>query len=342
MLGASRSDKRGVGPAPPPFGGVCSVTEAPSTTIWTGRVSERYRVDDILSVDPEETLVRALDQTGLRRVAIRFLTGARHASSERRARWRSEACASRSVHSPHFAEVLDVDETDAEVPYVVSEYVGGCPLDLMTASGTVSGESAVGWVNQACQGLTAAHLQGLVHHALTPRSLKVVRSETGRVVARLLGLGASHLLDSSPRPLAPATGPSYRAPELVRRDLRESVASNVWSLGVILYELLTGVLPFRGGCIDDVERWVTSEAPPPPSRLRPDIPKPLESVVLGCLTKRPEERIASAAALSRELRPFAGPCRHTAPRLASAARQAPAHCTAAPALRNRRRPIVLL
>jgi serine/threonine-protein kinase len=298
-------------------------------------VGGRYRVEQILQTEPDQTLVSARDEREQRQVAIRFSTRASSVPAPARERFRTEARASCRLHHPHLARVLDVGETPDGIPYVVSEPVAGCPLDVMLSSGTVTAADAVVWVRQACDGLSAAHSLGLVHHDLTLTGLSVVRSHEGTLIARLNDLGASALLDSAVD--APHDSPSlaYRAPERGRCGAVESVAGNVWSLGVILYELLTGAVPFAPDATGALTHGPGRARPPPPRSLRQGISPSLEAAVLGCLAPRPTERIASTAALARELSSYAS--RRPEPSYASE------RCRpGAPGLRNRRRRVRVL
>jgi serine/threonine-protein kinase len=306
-------------------------------------VDGRYRIDQVLHVGRAETVASACRLEGRGRVAIRFQTAAAAASSEGRERWLTELRSARQLNSPCIAQVLDVAE-ECEIPYTVSEYVEGCPLDLLLSSGTVEDPDAIGWISETCGALALAHERGLVHRDLTPASLSVVRGRDGRRQARLLGLGTSRLLlERSPlADAAPGELPLYSAPEVVSDTAsEEGVSTNVWSLGVMLYELLTGTVPFSGVTAQSVQRAVLMDQPIRPTALASNIPAAMEATVLRCLEKLPSRRTASAAALQSELTPFMARRTLSEPaRVGDDRRTARARPSVAP--RNRRRAIVIL
>ena len=223
-----------------------------------------------------------------------------------------EARAAAKVESPHVARVMDVGKLDSGAPFMVMERLEGCNLEeLLTLEGTLSVEDTVDYVMQALQGLAHAHVLGVVHRDLKPANLFLARQPDGSSVIKIVDFGIAMLLDDAGRRQVATrvTGsgvlvgsPLYMSPEQVRDEEHIDHRTDIWSVGVVLYELLTGKLPFGSGkwthLVESIEQSfrarlvrmtgpgaftpmaVKIEMPPeaePESELPPEKPEPNDS-----------------------------------------------------------------
>ncbi|MFV9503859.1 MAG: protein kinase domain-containing protein [Oscillochloridaceae bacterium umkhey_bin13] len=206
-----------------------------------------------------------------------------------------------ALRDPHLVMIDDVGEAD-DTLFVAGELVtGGSLRDLLLPERLKSLSSAdrLDLVAQAADGLAAIHRAGLIHGALKPESLLLARREAP------FSLKVAHLGIAAILPEEALAAPAYLSPEQARGQALDA-RTDLYSLGVILYELLVGVPPFNVTTLDiAIEKHVRA-APVPPRRVRPSIPAEAEAIVLRCLAKRPEDRFPDAASLAAALREVAG------------------------------------
>ena len=216
-----------------------------------------------------------------------------------RERLRREAEAAASLQHPNVVEVHCVFEESGRL-YVVSEYLAGGTLGKLAAGHPLSARETVRLLEPIARAVGVAHARGLIHRDLKPSNILIASDGTPKVAD--FGL-AKRLDDDSDltRTGVVAGSPAYMAPEQATADREIGAAADVWALGVILYELLTGRPPFQAaGTLDTLEQLRRDE-PVPPRKLVPRLPRDLETICLRCLEKRPEKRYASAAVLADEL-----------------------------------------
>jgi serine/threonine protein kinase len=230
-------------------------------------------------------------------------------------RFQREAKVAAKVTSEHVARVTDVGAVEG-VPYIVMEYLEGSDLgDLIDREGKLSIEDACEVGVQACEALSEVHAAGIVHRDLKPSNLFITRRSDGSPCLKLLDFGISkftvHPDDAGLDPALTATAtimgsPSYMSPEQLKSTKEVDARTDVWSLGAVLYEALTGKPAFRGETVPQVCAMIASDDPPPPSSLRAGLPEALEKVILACLDKKPEGR-PTLVELARVLATFAPP-----------------------------------
>jgi serine/threonine protein kinase len=285
------------------------VSVAPGTLI-----ANKYRTERVIGEGGMGIVVAARHVELGRRVAIKLVRKEALAagSVERLLR---EARAAALIESEHVGRVLDVGRTKAGEPYLVLEYLDGQDLHARLASGPPARVAdAVSWILQACEGHAAAHARGFVHRDLKPSNLFLARSPDGREIVKLLDFGLAKSVDADDGRIT-ATGailgsPSYMSPEhLSGRAL--DARSDVWSLGVTLYELLTRAVPFPGNTTPEICAAVLSLQPVPIGSHRHDVPADLAAVIEACLVKDPAGRPRDVADLAARLAPFSddGPAR---------------------------------
>ncbi|HVW27255.1 MAG TPA: protein kinase [Polyangiaceae bacterium] len=279
-------------------------------------VAGRYRVDRVLGVGGMGVVVAATDERLGAQVAIKFLLSHALGHPEIVARFAREARAAVRIKSEHVARVMDVGTLPSGVPYMVMEYLQGRDLaSELEAQGRLSMDDAIDYVLQASEALVEAHQLGVVHRDLKPANLFLVDAR-GAPLVKVLDFGISKM-DS----LGGMTGsgaavtqtasllgsPLYMSPEQMDSARSVDLRTDVWALGVILYELLTGNPPFIGESIPQLCIAIMSRSPPPLRAVRPDIPPRLEAVILRCLEKNRELRFASVDELAVALAEFAPP-----------------------------------
>jgi serine/threonine-protein kinase len=225
-----------------------------------------------------------------------------------------EARATVRIKSDHVVRVLDAGAVESSgAPYIVMELLEGRDLGyVLSHSGPVQPRTAVDYIIQICDGVGAAHALGIVHRDLKPSNFFLTQRGDGTPLVKVLDFGISKAAqsDGSPDPRLTETqavfgSPTYMSPEQIRSSKNVDARSDVWSLGVALFELLTGKLPFMADNVAGLLASVIADPPFPVSSFTSGVPPELEAVVLGCLEKDASRRIASAADLAMRLTPFA-------------------------------------
>lgn len=273
----------------------------------------KYRVDEVLGEGGMGVVVAATDVQLERRVALKFLLPEYVEHTEAAARFLREARAAAKIRSEHVARVIDVGTLDNGAPYMVMEYLEGSDLaGVMAAATCLSVEDATSYVLQACEAIAEAHAHGIIHRDLKPANLFLSREPGGTAKVKVLDFGISKttLTGGAFEPSLTKTSalmgsPLYMSPEQMRSTRNVDARTDIWALGVILYELLARVPPFDGGSIPELSAKILLDAPAPLRDLRPDVPRELEAVILKALAKNPDERFPSVAELAVALVPFA-------------------------------------
>jgi serine/threonine-protein kinase len=291
---------------------------SPTASLHDGEIiAGRYVVERMLGVGGTGVVLAARDQQRGEIVALKLVLPGETPSPEAVARLKREAREAMRLRNEHVARVLDVGEIDGGHPFLVIEYLEGHDLQAYAhaAGGKLPIAEAADAVLQACEAIAEAHANGILHKDLKPTNLFVTTREDGRHLVKVLDLGISKLVAGATalvptRPMdgSPVIGsPLYAAPEAIDAPEEADARSDLWSLGVILYELLAGAVPFPADSLAHLASSIIESPPIPLRSLRPDVPSALEQIVLGCLEKDRDKRFQSAGELARVLETFAGP-----------------------------------
>ncbi|HEU0031144.1 MAG TPA: serine/threonine-protein kinase [Kofleriaceae bacterium] len=270
----------------------------------------KYRVDRILGIGGMGMVVSATHLELDQQVAIKFMLPAALESPEATSRFMREARAAGRLTSEHVCRVSDVGKFDSGVPYIVMEYLEGYDLGtLLKRKGPLPVCDAVDYILQAAEGMAEAHGHGIVHRDLKPDNLFLANRSDGSQVIKVLDFGISK---ASVTGIATKTGdimgsPAYMAPEQMQSTKDVDARADVWSLGVILYQLISGRMPFIADTLPALCLAVINDAPPSLSSIRKDLPDGLAQVVMKCLAKKKGERYDSVLALAQGLAPFGSP-----------------------------------
>jgi serine/threonine-protein kinase len=277
-------------------------------------IAGKYSVEEVLGEGGMGVVLAARHASLGQRVAIKFLIGQAAVDPTAVARFLREARAAAVLSNEHIARVHDVGTLETGEPYLVMEYLAGADLgEILRRLGTIPVPDAVGAVLQACEGLAEAHARGIIHRDLKPSNLFVSTRMDGTPLVKVLDFGISKMTetawDGQPESLT-ASGlvmgsPLYMSPEQIRSSRDVDVRGDVWALGVILYELLTGAPPFAANTMGATLAKIFSETPAPVGRLRPEVPEELAAVVAQCLEKELTRRVQNIGELASRLAPFA-------------------------------------
>lgn len=315
-----------------------SATSVTTLGIGVGDViADKYRIESVLGAGGMGVVFSARHTTLNGQFALKFLSREGLLSSQAIGRFYREAQAAARLRSEHAVRVFDVGTHSNGLPYIVMEYLEGSDLGrLLRATGQLPVTEAVDYMLQTCAAIADAHKAGIIHRDLKPSNLFCVTREDKSVMIKVLDFGISKVTNAQPNEEAvTVTGnfigsPSYMSPEQMKAPNRVDARTDIWSLGVVLYECLTGKLPFPAGTFPEICLRVAQDPPIAASLYRPGLPPRLEAIILRCLEKDREKRFASVQELGEALSEFAsGP----ALRLPSSFTVAPgaAHADLAPA-----------
>jgi serine/threonine protein kinase len=276
-------------------------------------IAGRYSLVRLLGDGGMGAVYKAEDNVLRRFVAIKLLHPAAAANPAAVERFLREAQAAASIGHPNIIDILDFGEADGK-PYLVMEYLRGRSLaDAIHTDGALPVKLCAGIATHGLAGLQAAHDRGILHRDLKPANLMLVARFGDRSFVKLLDFGFAALLggalpnDKTLTPARTLVGtPAYAAPERLRGDDRRDPRTDLYSLGVVLYEMLAGVRPFDASTFSELARKVQNEPPPSLRLYRPDAPEALERVVNKALSKNPEERWPDAETFAAALVPFGG------------------------------------
>lgn len=245
-------------------------------------------------------------------VALKFLRPEALQIEELVERFAREARAAAKIRSEHVARVFDVGVLPDGVPFIVMEHLAGQDLaDVLQERGPLPVKVAVEYVMQACEALAAAHASGVVHRDIKPENLFLTKHAQGLDFIKILDFGISKVALAPGgkrgfvRTMMPLGSPVYMSPEQIRSSDQVDARTDIWSLGCVLFELLTGTVAFNEPSLMQLSAAILEHDPVPLRALVEDAPPELEEVILRCLEKDVENRYGNIAELAIALYPFA-------------------------------------
>jgi eukaryotic-like serine/threonine-protein kinase len=260
----------------------------------------RYQLFETLGIGATSRVVRGFDPMIGRQLAIKLFRP-ELAIGEARERFLREARVVGQLTHPNIITLHDmgIDES-TQTPYLVMEFIDGTPLDRLLEKGTLPLPRACAWIAHAAEALEAAHTRGVIHGDVKPANILI--SADGKVKLTDFGMARVAKRDTGDSPLLGT--PAYWCPEQIMGRPQDA-RSDIFSLGVVLYEMVTGTRPFEADSLQGVCNRVLSSTVMMPSQLQPSIPSSFDEIIASCLAKNPETRLSSGEKLAQMLYPLA-------------------------------------
>ena len=284
----------------------------------------KYRVERILGEGGMGVVVAAYHELLDQHVAVKLLYQD-VADREAQSRLLLEARSAAKLQSEHVARVVDVDTDDAGLPFIVMELLDGADLcQIADERGALPRWLVVDYMLQALEGLAHAHARGIIHRDLKPSNLFLTNKADGTQIIKILDFGISKSQEQAPdKRTAQLTGgravlgsPPYMSPEQVRSPKTVDHRTDIWSLGICMYELLTNSMPFGGDQIQETFAQILENQPTPIRTMVSGVPEGLEQIVMRCIAKNREERWSDVGELAKALVPYgSGSWIHSADRI---------------------------
>jgi eukaryotic-like serine/threonine-protein kinase len=291
-----------------------SIEPPSSSPVRVGEILDgKYRVERLLGAGGMGAVVAAMHLELHHMVALKMILPDAMHDEEAVERFERESRAAVRLKSEHAVRVLDVGRMPNGAPYMVMEFLEGHDLGSLDKTSPLEPSVAVDYVLQACEALAEAHSMGIVHRDIKPRNLFLTKRVDGKPLVKVLDFGLAKNIHPS---MSGAVGltktrtvmgsPQYMSPEQMRSSRDIDFRTDIWSLGVCAFELLTGQVPFDAPTVPEICAMVLKEPPRSLREIRPDISPELEAAVLRCLEKDPKDRFADVAELARALEEAAG------------------------------------
>jgi serine/threonine-protein kinase len=281
------------------------------------RVAGKYRIERIVGRGGMGVVYAAhhivLDQ----RVALKILAPEVASQNTAVTRFLTEARLAARLKSERLCQVIDAGVTENGLPYIAMELLEGCDLArlLYERRGPLPVGEAVEYVVQALDAVAEAHARGVVHRDLKPSNLFLTQHTGAPPVIKVLDFGISKVDEafgtggSLPTNVTASRAiigsPTYMSPEQIQNVKKTDHRADIWSVGIILYELMSNTLPFRGDTAGEIFVQIIEGKLTPLSKIRPEVPVALSDIVARCLTRNPDERFDSVVSLAEALAPYA-------------------------------------
>ena len=267
----------------------------------------KYRVEGVVAEGGMGIIVLATQLQLDRRVAIKFLRSTAMMADGVIEQFEREAKLAAQIKSEHVVRVHDVGALPQLGPYMVMEYLEGQTLQSLLGHGPLPIDEAVDYVLQACDALAEIHALEIVHRDVKPENLFLAERPPHATIVKLIDFGISKgtpKRGSHGEWSTDTVGtPEYMSPEQLDTGVTD-VRGDIWSLGVVLYELVTGRKPFEAADLPELCTNILTKQPLRPSQLRPDLPPAIEDAIMRCLMKDPARRTSSVLELAELIGPF--------------------------------------
>jgi len=259
----------------------------------------RYEILEVIGVGANSRVARAFDPLIARIVAIKLFPS-ELARGEARNRFVQEARVVGQISHPAVIALHDmgIDEP-SQTPYLVMEFIQGQPLEKLLEKGSLPCSKACAWAAEVATALAVAHRKGVIHGDVKPANILVTEDE--RIKLTDFGMARLASRDSKDTPLLGS--PAYWCPEQIVGKSQDA-RSDIFSLGVVMYEMVTGHRPFDADSLQGICAKILSSTPLPPSHANPSVPAAFNELIASCLEKDPARRCASAEALAERLHPL--------------------------------------
>jgi serine/threonine-protein kinase len=270
----------------------------------------KYRVERVLGAGGMGIVVAARHTQLGQRVALKLMLKEALSEPGNAERFAREARAAVRLQSPHTARVLDVGKLKNGEPYMVMEYLDGQDLDEVVRShGALPPHVAVDYILQACEAFAEAHALGMIHRDIKLKNMFLTRTLDGRPLVKVLDFGLAKTVGAVGDVSLTATtavfgSPQYMSPEQMRSAKDVDARSDIWSIGVSLYELLTTRVPFDAPGVAEICAMVLKDPVEAPSKWAPGLPPDLDAIVVKCLAKNPNDRFQTVSELAYALEPW--------------------------------------
>jgi eukaryotic-like serine/threonine-protein kinase len=256
--------------------------------------TSRYEILENLGSGATCRVDRALDTVIGRTVAVKsFLQGFGKNSEQQ---FLQEAQTIGRLSHPCIAQLYDVGHDESGTPFLVMEFISGKTLEQLLAQGPIAPMKAAVWAADLASALAYAHRSGVIHGDVKPSNIRITEDET----VKLVDFGVARFSSQVSRSDRVLGTPAYLSPEQIQGQKQDS-RSDLFSLGVVLCEMITGVRPFEGSSLGDVCAQILTSNPVPPTKLNPILPAAFDRIVARCLAKNPGQRYQSGNDLGRAL-----------------------------------------
>lgn len=274
----------------------------------------KYRIEKLIGKGGMGAVFAAQHELLGQRVAVKFLLGDIVTNPEAVQRFLNEARNAAKIQSEHVCRVMDVGTAENGLPYMVLEFLEGLDLSQrLEQHGPLGVEEVVDYTLQALEAIAQAHALGIVHRDLKPANLFLARRADGGTTIKVLDFGiakasnpfgeaGNHSLTSTKSMLG---SPLYMSPEQLRSAKNVDARADIWAVGVIMYELLTGTVPFNGETLGELFIAILEQPAPPVMHRRGDVPQVLSEAISRSLVRAPEQRFQNVSELAQAIAPCA-------------------------------------